>query len=226
MRKAAVPETKNQITTRTPVKKVAITGGLSSGKSSVCLFFKELGAHVVSADEIVHQLLSVKRDLGQQVIALLGEDIVVNGEIDRTMIAKKVFRNRALLRSLEHLIHPAVLSEIEKEYQEINNQGKSLLFVAEIPLLFEIDQEKKFDAIIAVWADQKRCQERFMAATGLGADEYDRRMANQMPPDEKARRADFVIKNTGSKELMQKAAANLFMQLTALNSDTINGSNC
>lgn len=200
------------------MKKVAITGGLSCGKSSVCQFFKELGAHIVSADEIVHRLLSVKRHLGQQVIALLGKDIVANGEIDRKAIAAKVFKDRALLRSLENLIHPAVFSEIEKEYQEIRHQSKTPLFIAEIPLLFEAAQEKNFDATIAVWADQETCQKRFMAATGSNADEYNRRMANQLPSDEKAKRADYVIINTGNKEHMQKTVANLFRQLCQTNS--------
>jgi dephospho-CoA kinase len=203
---------------KTSVKKVAITGGFSCGKSSVCRFFKELGAHVVSADEIVHQLLSVKRDLGQKVIALLGEDIVVDGEIDRKVIATKVFSDRALLRSLENIIHPAVLNEVEKEYQQINHQGKVPLFVAEIPLLFEIAQEKLFDATIAVWADEETCRKRFITATGMTAEEYERRAANQMPPEEKARRANYVIKNTGSKACMQKEVADLFIQLTVSNS--------
>lgn len=217
LKKTAVPEKKREIITRTPVKKVAITGGLSCGKTSVCQFFKELGAHIVSADEIVHQLLSPKKRLGQQVIALLGEDIVVDGEIDRRVIAAKVFRDRALLSSLENLIHPAVLCEIEQEYQQVNHQGKVPLFIAEIPLLFEVAQEKNFDATIVVWADQKECQKRFIAMTGFGTDEYDRRMANQMPPDEKAKRADYVIKNTGSKAHMRKTVTNLFMQLTVSN---------
>ncbi len=87
------------------LEKVAITGGLSCGKSSVCRYFKELGAYVISADEIVHQLLIPTNELGQEVIALLGKDIAVNGTIDRSMIAKKVFENKTLLLSLEKLIH-------------------------------------------------------------------------------------------------------------------------
>ena len=120
------------------LKKVAITGGLSCGKSSVCRLFKELGAHVVSADEIVHQLLSSTKRLGQQVIELLGDDIVVDGKIDRNIIAKKVFEDKILLHSLEKLIHPVVLNEIEKQYQQISNQGTFPLFIAEIPLYLKL----------------------------------------------------------------------------------------
>lgn len=213
----AVPDKRMNVE-RAPVKKVAITGGLSCGKSSVCHVFKELGAHVVSADEIVRQLLSPKRHLGQQVIALLGKDIVVEGEIDRRKIAEKVFRDRALLRSLENLIHPVVLSEIEKQYQQVNHQGKAPLFIAEIPLLFEVAQEQTFDATIVIWADPKACKERFIAMTGFGSDEYDKRMANQMSLDEKIKRADYVINNSGNKEDMHKAVVALFTKLTTTNS--------
>ena len=196
------------------LRKVAITGGLSCGKSSVCRSFKELGAYVISADEIVHQLFSSNKHLGQQVIALLGKDIVVEGKIDRRIIAKKVFKDKALLQALEELIHPIVLNEIEKKYQQVNNQGKAPLFIAEIPLLFEVVSEKTFDKTIAVWADPEVCKKRFEATTGYGGDEYEKRMANQMPGEEKAKRADYVIENSGNIEQLYQAVVNLFIKLT------------
>ena len=207
------------------MKKVAITGGLSCGKSSVCRAFKELGAYVVSADEIVHQLLTPTKRLGQQVIALLGRDIVVENKIDRSIIAKKVFENKALLHSLEKLIHPVVMEEIEKQYQQVNNQGTTPLFIAEVPLLFEAALKKNFngavddfDAVIAVWAEPEICKQRFMDSTGYGEDEYFKRMANQMPADEKAKRADYVINNSGNLEQIHKAVVDLFNILTAVSS--------
>lgn len=196
------------------LRKVAITGGLSCGKSSVCRYFKELGAHVVSADEIVHELLIPTQTLGSQVIALLGKDIVVKGKIDRSIIAKKVFEDKALLRSLEKLVHPVVLNEIEKQYQQIKNQGKAPLFIAEIPLLFEVGSEKCFDTTIAVWAEPEACIQRFIATTGYDENEYFKRMANQMPADEKAKQADYVINNSGNREQLQKAVINIFNKLT------------
>lgn len=199
------------------MKKVAITGGLSCGKTSVCRIFKELGAYVISADEIVHRLLSPNKDLGQQVIRLLGNDIIVDGKIDRTIIAQKVFNEKDLLQSLEKIIHPIVLSEIEKQYQQISDQGKTPLFIAEIPLLFEVESEKRFDITIAVWADSNVCKKRFTTATGYGSEEYEKRMANQMSAQEKARRADYVIKNSGNLKQMHQAVVDLFIKLTATN---------
>jgi dephospho-CoA kinase len=89
-------------------RKIAVTGTLSSGKSTVCQLLKEFGAYVVSADEIVHRLLRVETEIGQKVIDLLGEEILSEGQIDRAKIAKKVFRNPQLLQALEQIIHPQV----------------------------------------------------------------------------------------------------------------------
>lgn len=196
------------------LRKVAITGGLSCGKSSVCRFFKELGAHVVSADEIVHQLLIPTQPLGCQVIALLGQDIVVKEKIDRSIVAKKVFNDKALLCALEEFMHPAVLDEIKKQYQQIKNQGNPPFFIAEIPLLFETRSEDFFDTTIAVLAETKTSMQRFIASTGYDENEYFKRLANQMPADEKAKRADYVIDNSGNMEDLQKAVINIYNKLT------------
>lgn len=197
------------------LRKIAVTGGLSCGKSSVCRFFKELGAYVVSSDEIVHRLLSPNTNLGQQVIRLLGDDIIVNGQIDRSIIADKVFNNSVLLLSLEKLLHPAVLSEIEKQYQQIKNRADIPLFVAEVPLLYEISGEKNFDNVVTVWSEPELCRKRFTETTGNKDDEYDRRMARQLSPEEKIKRADFVIRNCGSMEDMRNAVVTIFNKINS-----------
>lgn len=195
------------------LRKVAVTGGLACGKSSVCRVFRELGAYVVSADDIVHQLLFPNTPIGQQVIHLLGSDIVVDGKIDRKLIAKKVFNDKRLLQALENLLHPAVLDEIEKQYEEVKQNTNTTLFVAEVPLLFEINAENHFDSVIAVNADTISCQRRFHAATGLDVEEYNKRMAFQLPKEEKNKRANYIIYNNDSVQEMRTAVVNLFHQL-------------
>jgi len=197
--------------------KVAVTGGLSCGKSSICRIFKELGAHVVSSDEIVHNLLmSPTTPLGQQVVALLGTDIIVNGQIDRSIIAKKVFNDRVLLQSLENIIHPAVFNEIDKQYQQLKDKDNLTFFVAEIPLLFETNGESHYDYTVVVETSKKLSQERFKATTGHENEEYERRMARQLPPEIKAARADFVINNNGNLSQLRQAtvALNNFILLS------------
>lgn len=192
------------------LRKIAVTGGLACGKSLVCRFFQELGAYVVSADEIVHQLLSPKTDLGQQVIRLIGTEIVIDDQIDRAQIAKKVFNQPKLLKSLEQITHPAVSNELKQRYQEAQKNRNTPLFVAEIPLLFEAGFEPFFDSVIAVVADQEICKKRFRQATGYGPQEYAKRSGQQLSAMEKARRADFIIYNNGSQEEVQQAVEEIY----------------
>lgn len=192
--------------------KIAVTGGLSCGKSTACRFFKALGAYVVSSDEIVHQLLSPETTLGTQVINLIGPDVVVNHQIDRSLIAKKVFNHPQLLRSLENLIHPAVGQELNKLYNKINHETTVPLFVVEIPLLFEVQGDAffKYDYSVAVIADEGLCKERYKEKTGQSDTDYTARSSQQLSQKEKAQLADYVIINNGTLEDLQQAVTNLF----------------
>ncbi len=198
------------------LKKIAVTGGLSCGKSSVCRIFKELGAYIISADEVVHQLLSPETSSGRQVIKLLGSDIVEQNRIDRAKIAKKVFKNPNLLQSLEQITHPAVRAEIEAQYRQACSEGRATLYVAEIPLFFESDllsASGTYDYTIAIVADKQKCQERFTKSTGYDEEEYEKRMSRQLPPETKAEKADFVIYNNGSFEDLHRAVVDLYHKI-------------
>lgn len=196
-----------------PVIKIAVTGGLSSGKSTVCNDFKELGAFIVSADTIVHQLLSSKTPLGKEIIALLGPEIVMDGEIDRAQIAKKVFSDETALKKLEQLLHPTVMEKIDTQYQNTVDNGTTPFFVAEVPLLFEAQWERHFDHTIAVVADPSICKARFQGSTGYGEDEYKKRMARQYTMFEKARRADFVVVTNGSRNNVRFQVQQLYKKV-------------
>lgn len=186
------------------LRKIAITGGVASGKSSVCQFFRELGAFVVSADAIVHELLQSDTALGQQIIRQLGSEILQDGQINRKRIAERVFRDPEQLRALEKLLHPAVLKRIEELYQKAIATGTYTSFVVEIPLLFEIGGEAFYDVIVAVLAEESLARRRFEKA-GFQKQEYDQRMIRQFSPSQKSARADYTIWNNGSlQELKQQ----------------------
>lgn len=197
------------------LRKVAITGGLSCGKSSVCRILKELGAYVVSADNIVHQLLSSDANLGQQIVKLLGPSVWVNNQLDRSCIAKLVFHDPNLLQALEKLIHPAVYQEITKQYQEqCHLPEPPQLFVAEVPLLFESHGDSYFDKTVVVIANDELCRERFRQSSGSGKEDYNQRMKQQMPVEDKASLADYVIRNDGTVEELENATQTLFTNLS------------
>ncbi|CDR34787.1 dephospho-CoA kinase [Criblamydia sequanensis] len=195
------------------LKKIAVTGGISSGKSTFCQYLKELGAETINADTVVHRLLSPNTILGLQVIDLLGPDIVKNDRIDRSIVASKVFSDYKLLDQLEGLLHPAVFRETERLYQEAVQQAFSL-FVAEIPLLFEAKKETDFDTTIAVIADETLCLRRFLAK-GFNERDYELRAKHQLPQQEKAKRANIAIYNNGSIKELKKAAEFYYHQLVS-----------
>lgn len=195
------------------LKKVAITGGLSSGKSSVCKLLKKHGAYIVSADEIVHQLLSPQTKVGQNIVKLLGKEIVSGKQFDRAIIAKKVFTNKQDLKALEQILHPAVLEEIEKQYKQVKDLKQYTLFIAEVPLLYESESEHFFDIIIAVIADEEIAKNRFFQHTRKEASEFDQRMAHQISPQQKAAKADYTIVNNGNFPELEKQVEILYSKL-------------
>jgi len=195
------------------LKKVTVTGGLSCGKSSVCHFLSELGAKVVNADKIVHELLNPNTPIGQRVIKLLGPEIVIENKMDRSKIASRIFTNPKLLRSLENILHPAVYEELEKQYEEAKKDKETQLFVADIPLLFETKGEERFDTTIVVVANREACWERFRKSTGYEREEYNRRMARQLTTHEKAERADYVIENDGTLDELKVETLKIYKKL-------------
>ena len=180
----------------------------------MCRLFKDLGAYIVSADEVVHQLLSSPTALSRQVVDLFGAGIIVNGQIDRSQIAKVAFRQPALLKSLEELLHPAVREEIEKQYRHAASTSRFSLFVVEIPLLFETGADRFYDATLAVVADNRLCLQRFTEATGYDNIEFDRRMDRQLSQEEKARRATYTMINSGSLDDLKNAVSRLYKKLS------------
>jgi len=193
------------------LKKVAVTGGLSSGKTAVCHFFGQLNAYVVNADTVVHELLALTSPLGKQVVALLGKEIVKNEALDRTLIAQKVFKDPELLKKLEACLYPSVVKEIERHYREAKHLN-SPLFVVEIPKLFEAEMENWFDVVITVVAEEPICIARYEKMGGT-KDEYHKRMSNQMPVEEKIARSNYIIENNGDLGQLKSSVTKLFHAL-------------
>ncbi|MGB7977995.1 MAG: dephospho-CoA kinase [Chlamydiales bacterium] len=190
------------------MKKIAITGGIASGKSTVCRLLGELGAYVVSADAIVHELLKTDTDLGQRIVQQFGPDILESGQIDRRAIADKAFKDSDRLKELEELLHPAVLRRIKELYAAACNEGSYSSFVVEIPLLFEIGAETFYDVVVAVFSEESLAKGRFERA-GFQKTEYDLRMKRQLTPEQKAAKSQYVIINNGSLDALRDEVVKL-----------------
>jgi len=178
------------------LKKIAVTGGIASGKTTVCRLLKKHGAYQVSADEIIHQLLETNTKCKRDVVSLLGPDILTDEQIDRKKVADLVFSDLEKLTQLENLLHPLLFEEIEKEYQKVKNGNHYICFVVELPLVQEIGKEKAFDLTLAVVCNAHLAKTRHLAA-GFSSTEYERRMKRQWNIEKKAEQADFIIVNDG-----------------------------
>jgi dephospho-CoA kinase len=189
------------------VKRIAITGGLACGKSSVCHFLEELGAFVISADDIVHELLSHDVQTQQAIVALLGPQVVNGGQLDRSAIAARVFADPYLLSELERILHPQVEHELQKREKAVSREGKHPLFVAEVPLLWEAEMAGFFDVTVAVMCDEAVCASRYPGT------DYAERARRQLSPAEKAARSDYVIYNGAGLPELREETVKLFHEL-------------
>lgn len=188
-------------------KRIAVTGGLACGKTTVCQIFRDLGAHVVNADEIVHQLLTPQTEVGKQVIALFGEKVSTGSKIDRNKIALRVFREPEMLKKLEAVVHPAVRQKIEEEKEKAERLDK--LFIVEVPLLYEAKMDSDFDEVIVVACEQASAQKRFERS----AYEFKLRSDQQMKLEDKISKAHHVIRNDGSLIQLKSEVQKLYNQL-------------
>lgn len=201
--------------------RAAITGGIACGKSTVLAMFAELPrVHVLSADDVVHQLYAPGQPVYERVVAEFGRGILdAEGYIDRRRLADAAFRTPERRRQLEAIVHPAVIARELEWMDEVERaHSDAALALIEVPLLFEAKSEKKFDRTIAVTCGAEQKLARFRARhPGLdeaaARAELERRSASQMPDEEKARRADVVIDNSGPPAATREQVEKVYQQL-------------
>ncbi|AAP04881.1 dephospho-CoA kinase [Chlamydia caviae] len=193
--------------------KVSITGDLSSGKTEASRVFQDLGAYVISADKVSHSFLVPHSHIGRRVIDLLGPEVVVDNAFDRKVIAEKVFDNLVLLQALEAILHPEVRRIIEEQYYQVAKERKHPLFIAEVPLLYEIHYAKWFDRVILITADENIRRERFTKKTNCSDLNFYQRCARFSSNEEKKMHADIVIENNGTKEELRHKVEEYFYAL-------------
>ncbi len=205
-----------QPTLTKPAKKplaLAITGGIGAGKSTVLSALRAHGAATVSSDEIVHHLLASDDGVRDAIVERMGRDVLgVSGRPDRAKIAERVFGDRELLDWLEHLLHPLVSREYLAWREQLGElDDPPLVCVTEVPLLYEIGAEERFDRVLVVTAPRQLREQR----RRLPLDRRDERL---LPERDKVARADYHFVNTGTFEDLDAWAAAFLADLNAIHS--------
>jgi dephospho-CoA kinase len=189
---------------------VAITGGIGAGKSTALDAFRALGAATVSSDEIVHHLLAADEAVRDALVERLGPEILgEDGNPDRARIADAVFGDPKLLAWLEGLLHPRVSAEYltwREQLAQLDDPPR--VCVTEVPLLYEVGAQDRFDKVIVITAPRALREQRRRVAR-------DDREARLLPDREKVRRADYHYVNTGTFEDMFEWVGGVMAELEA-----------
>lgn len=183
--------------------KVAITGNIASGKTSIENILLKKNFPVLDTDNVTHDLLkneSIKKEIEQK---FAGYDIFEKSEVSRQKLGQIVFNNQKLREKLEGILHPKIKEEVGRFFSQKEKQGEKIAFVS-VPLLFEAKFEKIFDKIILIHSDDKIRLKRLMDRGNLSVDDAQKRMSSQISQDDKVSLSDYVIYNNKSIEDLEK----------------------
>jgi dephospho-CoA kinase len=185
---------------------VGLTGGIGAGKSTVAQFFAELGALVIDADQLARIAIERGTDGFADVMLRFGDEVIVNGDIDRKKLAEIVFSDTQARKDLEAIIHPRVQALFAEAVADL---GEDDILIYEIPLLVETGAAAKFDYIITVESDLELRKSRLLKK-GLYISQIEKRIATQASPEAREAIADTVIRNDGDEDALLRQVENLW----------------
>lgn len=181
------------------LKRIALTGGIATGKSHVRARFEALGVPTIDADVLAREAVAPGSPGLTTVVKVFGPDVVdAGGALDRRKMAARVFSDPDARRALEHIVHPIVQARTDAWFESL--PASTSFAIADIPLLYEAGRENPFDAVIVTACDPETQVKRVMARDGVTETDARARVAAQLPIASKAARADFVIDTNGPVE--------------------------
>ena len=196
--------------------KVGLTGGIACGKTTVLAMFASLGAHTLRADTVAHDLMAPGEAVYERIVVAFGTRILDDdGTIARPKLAAAAFPDR--IAELNAIVHPAVLDFEDDWMRRMAEADPEGVAICEAALLIEAGGRARFDRLIVVTCTLEQKIARFAARTGMSREaaavEVQRRMAAQMPEEEKAKLADFVIDNSGSREQADQRVQEIWREM-------------
>lgn len=194
--------------------RVGLTGNFGMGKSTVAEIFKGLGAYVINTDKIVETLLN-EPEIIEEIKKLFGEEVIIDGKIDKKYIASIVFENPLLRIYLENILHPKVFEKVEEMIKSIPSRGEPTIVVVEAPIIFERGYQNKFDIIITVFTKEDIALKR-LEKKGIPKLEAMKRLSCQFPIEMKKSKSDYIIDNSGTLEETAQQVEAIFQKLIAM----------
>lgn len=190
---------------------IAITGEASSGKTTVAEFLKKKGAVAFDADKIVHSYYQNKSSSVYKKVCRAFPECVLTAGISRKKLGEAVFEDRARLKKLENIVHPAVTADLKKWIKE--NSKSSKLFAAEVPLLFEKKLNNLFKLVVLVVAPKQEVVKRVTKKYHISPARAVERLSLFMPLENKIKQADYLIENNSSLSELKKKTDILFNKI-------------
>ena len=192
---------------------IGVTGGLGTGKSSVARMFGDLGASVIDADAVAHEVMEPKRLAWRAIVRPFGRGILNQDEtINRARLAERVFRDAQARRELEAIVHPHVIRQIKQQMSRLRRHRRIKAVVLDVPLLLETESESLVERIVVVTAPPD-IQRKRLAGRGMSEAQIDERLAAQWEMEKKIARADHVVDNADGLEQTRRQVRQLWNQL-------------
>jgi dephospho-CoA kinase len=205
--------------------KLGLTGGIASGKSVAGEMFVKLGAHLIFADAVAHWLMDPGHAVYEEVVRRFGREILnSDGSINRPRLAEAAFGSPGSaapsVKELNEIVHPAVIAHENQWMEEIGRRDPNAIAIVEAALILESGAASRFDRLIVVTCHPEQRISRYARRLGISEDaaraEVARRMAAQMPDEEKIKAADFVIDNSGSLDATERQVRQVFAALRSV----------
>ncbi|OWZ83316.1 dephospho-CoA kinase [Natranaerobius trueperi] len=195
---------------------IGLTGGIASGKSTVLKMLADLGSITIDADQISREATKKGSQALNEIKEVFGKEYIdKNGKLKREALGDEIFNDKLAKERLEQILHPKIDIQMKYLIDKYQKEYPSKLIVVDIPLLYEVGKEEQFNEVWVVWVDFKTQLERLMKRNDLSYKEAKNRVRAQMPLDEKRKKADRVIDNSGSINHTNRQVKELFNKVSS-----------
>ena len=199
------------------VRYFGLTGGVASGKSTAARMFAGLGAKIIDADRLGHELIRRGLPAYEEILHHIGLDILDPAqEIDRKRLGAIVFSDPQKLHELNAILHPRIIEGVQLLAAGFRARNPHAVILVDAALIFEAGIGGQFTKVIIAWCEPEQQIERLIANAGISREDAERRIHAQMPVEEKRRRADYVVDCSGSLDKTRRQVKTLYPKLARL----------